>query len=387
MKLKLQKHWLKSIGVASSFLFAHNAAQAATLSVGVGKTYTKPSQAAAAAKNGDVIEIDPGTYSDDCAVWRADGLTIRGVGARPVIDAKGTAADEKAIWLIKGDNTTIENIELLGCAVKERNGAAIKEEGKNLTVRKCYIHDNEDGIYISDNPNSEVNIEYCEFNHNGYGNGQSHNIYVNYIKSFKLRGCYVHSPNTGDNVKTRAQENFILYNRISDDDNVPSGMSLNFPNGGACYVVGNVLYKGRKSNQPSFMAIGMDGATNIKQALYLINNTIVNSKKTATLFRVQGGTNLRLMDDIFVNVGKSIETSGAMELTQINHNVFAKPTDFADAAAFDYHLGAKSDARHAGLSAGFADGIDLTPRFEYVDACSVKPRASGSRDIGAFEAQ
>jgi hypothetical protein len=54
MKLKLQKHWLKSIGVASSFLFAHNAAQAATLSVGVGKTYTKPSQAAAAAKNGRV---------------------------------------------------------------------------------------------------------------------------------------------------------------------------------------------------------------------------------------------------------------------------------------------------------------------------------------------
>jgi Right handed beta helix region len=387
MESKLQKHFLKLIATVSSLFFAHGAVQAATLSVGAGKTYAKPSLAAAAAQKGDVIEIDPGTYSDDCAVWRADGLTIRGVGERPVMDAKGTAADEKAIWLIKGDNTTIENVELKGCAVKERDGSAIRLEGKNLNVRKCYIHDNEDGIYINDNPNSEINIEYSEFSHNGYGNGQSHNIYVNYVKSFKLRGCYVHSANAGDNVKSRAQENFILYNRISDDDNVQSGMSLNFPNGGACYVVGNVLYKGRKSGQPLFMAIGMDGATNIKQALYLINNTIVNSKKTATLFRVQGGTNLRLMDDIFVNVGSRIETSGAMELTQINHNVFAKPADFADAGAFDYHLGPKNDARHAGMSAGFADGIDLTPRFEYADPCSVKPRASGSRDIGAFEAQ
>jgi hypothetical protein len=76
-----------------------------------------------------------------------------------------------------------------------------------------------------------------------------------------------------------------------------------------------------------------------------------------------------------------------MELTQINHNLFARPTDFVDINAFDYHLAPRTDARKGGMSAGFAEGIDLTPRFEYVDSCSVKPRPSGSRDLGAFEAQ
>ena len=379
----------------SSLLLLGTASSAAVLSVGADKQYKLPSQAADAAKDGDTIEIDPGTYSEDCAIWRRDGLTIRGKGERPVIDSKGQAAEEKGVWVVKGDNTLIENVELTGCAVKDRNGAGIRQEGRNLTLRNCLIHDNENGIFASDNVQSDIKIEFCEFAHNGYGNGQSHNIYINYLHNFQLRGCYVHNPRNGDNVKTRAQANFILYNRIADDDDSTAALPLNFPNGGACYVVGNIVRKGVHTRDPAFVSLGSEGAKNTKQSLYLINNTFANAKKSlainnvrrgASLFRTQGGTALRVMDNVLLNVSKNFESSGSLEMVQIKCNLFAAPGDFVDAQGQDFHLNPRSDARKGGTSPGFADGIDLTPRFEYVTNCAVKPRASGSRDIGAFEA-
>ena len=54
-----------------------------TLQVGPAKQYATPSEAAAVATDGDVIEIDAVDYVGDVANWRANNLTIRGVGGRP----------------------------------------------------------------------------------------------------------------------------------------------------------------------------------------------------------------------------------------------------------------------------------------------------------------
>ena len=57
---------------------------AENLDVGPGRAFHTPSAAAAAARQGDVIRIAPGTY-EDCAVWRADGLVIEGEDAERVV--------------------------------------------------------------------------------------------------------------------------------------------------------------------------------------------------------------------------------------------------------------------------------------------------------------
>src|SRR5215475_7381608 len=85
-----------------------------TLRVGPNKQHTKPSQAAAVARDGDVIELDPVVYARDAAVWQAHKLTIRGVGGRAYLKANGDNAEGKGIWVIKGDNITVENIEFSG---------------------------------------------------------------------------------------------------------------------------------------------------------------------------------------------------------------------------------------------------------------------------------
>src|SRR5262249_45306675 len=83
-----------------------------TLSVGPNGAYPKPCAALAAASAGDRIEIDAaGSYDGDVCGWKTNGLTLVGVNGRAKIDAAGQSSGGKAIWVIGGDDTTVENIE------------------------------------------------------------------------------------------------------------------------------------------------------------------------------------------------------------------------------------------------------------------------------------
>ncbi len=57
----------------------------------------------------------------------------------------------------------VENIEFSGATVPDQNGAGIRQQGDNLTVRHCYFHGNEDGILGGGGVASEVLIEYSEY--------------------------------------------------------------------------------------------------------------------------------------------------------------------------------------------------------------------------------
>src|SRR6185295_17832841 len=130
-----------------------------------------PSAAAEIARDGDVIEIDAGVYARDAAVWRQHRLTIRGVGGRAHLRADGAQVEGKAIWVVKGNDATIESVEFSGAKVSENNGAGIRFEGAGLTVRDCFFHDNENGILTNANQASDILVEHSEFAHNGIGDG------------------------------------------------------------------------------------------------------------------------------------------------------------------------------------------------------------------------
>ena len=102
-----------SLFSAALALIAAAPGWAATLKVGPGQKYAKPSAAFQAARNGDVIEIaTAGDYGGDVATITRDKLTVRGVGhGRVKIPAKGRIEGGKAIWVIRGHYVTVENIE------------------------------------------------------------------------------------------------------------------------------------------------------------------------------------------------------------------------------------------------------------------------------------
>jgi len=200
------------LAIASAFAaLVSPKADAKVLRVGPDREFAKPCAAIAAAAVGDTIEIDSGApYEGDVCFWKTDGLTIRGVGGqRAVLNAAGKSSQGKAIWVIAAPNTVIENIEFTGERVPDQNGAGIRFEGENLTIRNCYFHDNEEGILTANGLMKSMLVEYSEFARNGTPDGQAHNLYVGHGGKFVFRFNYSHNSYVGHLVKSRAAENYI----------------------------------------------------------------------------------------------------------------------------------------------------------------------------------
>ena len=358
-------------------------ALAATITVGPSGQHPKPCAAFAAASDGDTIEIDAaGDYAGDVCAIAKSNLTIRGMNGRAKIDAAGQDYGGKAIWVIQGHDTTIENVELSGCSVADKNGAGIRQEGANLTLRNCYFHDNENGILTGANDQSSIVIEYSEFGNNGDGEGYAHNMYIGHIGSFTLRGCYTHHSKSGHLVKSRAVKNYILYNRITGEDGTGS-YELDLPNGGLSFVIGNVIQQSATTENGAMMAYAEEGASNPDPRVFVINNTFVNDRKSGTFINVGGDASpIFLRNNIFTGGGTVTSQASA----NAAGNFETGDPMFVDAATFDYHLKTGSPCVNAGVDPGTTPEFTLTPDQQYVHPAQSEGRtAVGTIDIGAFE--
>ncbi|MBC7513361.1 MAG: hypothetical protein H7234_02860 [Herminiimonas sp.] len=360
---------------------------AATLAVGPGKTYASPCRAFAAAADGDVIEIDAaGAYSADvCGIGR-NNLTIRGINGRPKIDAGGTNAMGKGTWVVAGTGTVIENVEMFGAKVADRNGAAIRLDGKDLTLRGSYLHDNENGILTNNDGVSNILIENSEFSRNGFGDGYSHNLYIGHVNSLVFRGNYSHDANVGHNLKSRADQNTIVYSRFSSSTMQPS-YEIDLPNAGVAQIVGNVIEQPGANQNPTLLAYGEEGATNSRQDLYVVNNTFINDDSSRGTFILIGGsvtTPILMQNNIFAGTGTVTTQTNAIDRT----NYRALAPAFVDRANFDLHPASGAPMIGAGSPPGStALGFPLSPTAQYQHVAGSTARtANGAIDIGAYEA-
>ena len=378
--------WAPGQGTAATpFRLANRAATIGrVLLVGPRRQYAVPSQAAAAAQDGDTIEIDAGSYPNDWTTWDVNNLTIRAVGGVAQLTSSELIPNRKAIWVIRGQNTTVEGIEFSGARVIDRNGAGIRQEGDGLTVRSCSFHDNENGILTVGSSTSDITIEYSEFANNGFSDGYTHNMYIGQIRTFTLRYSYSHHAKVGHTLKSRARENLILYNRIMDEGNGTSSYTVDLPNGGRSYLIGNELQQGPATENPIIVAYGEEGGSNPDQQLYMINNTIVNDRPSGgTFVNVVGSVPAVLKNNIFVGAGTAYNGPGSGVLV---NNLVTSDAGLVDRAAFDYHLVAASPAIDAGVDPGSANTVSLAPVAEYVQPHNQQNRTVvGALDSGAHE--
>lgn len=368
-------------------LLSSHICAAAVIQVGPGRTYTKPSQAAAVAAEGDIVEIDAGLYEDDAAVWRTDDIEIRGVGGRAHLNVDGyTIPNRKAIWVIAADDITIENIEFSHASVPDRNGAGIRQEGTNLTIRHCYFHDNQMGILTSNTPSYETLIEFTEFARHGYGDGLSHNIYVGRQGKFTMRFCYSHDANIGHNVKSRAAENYILYNKIMDGADGNASYQIDLPNGGKSYIIGNIIHQGVNAPNNKAISYAAEGAVNPIQELYVSHNTFINDRSSSRAIRTAGTPTGKVVNNIFDNFSTIFDGGTTLAHENNIETDVSNPAGFMDRNGYDFHLIEESQARNSGINPGEGSGFSLFPEFAYKDEADGEQRFSdGVIDIGAYE--
>lgn len=256
-------------------------------------------------------------------------LTIRGIHGRAILDAgpdayaQGTYV-QKGILVLNGHDIVIDNLELrnAGALVNPNNSdaAAIRIQasnggagptsggvanGGNITVSRCYIHNNDQGILTANtgpggeayfSPNPFITFQFDDFYDNGDGSGSTHNMYIGFdgfvkmhftLKNSKSRDAYV-----GHDVKTRAPFNYILNNQITDSVGDTS-YQLDFPLGGTTYVQGNLIYKAAidpnlgNNNLMIFADIYDNGSSDPEYAvpnqdLHFTNNIVVDDNASGS---------------------------------------------------------------------------------------------------------
>jgi len=131
---------------------------------GPGASFRLPSAAAAAARPGDTVHILPGTYYD-CAVWQTDNVTIEGSGEATRITDR--ICQGKAVFVVTGRNVRIRNLTLARARHLDGHGAAIRAEGRNLSLDGVLIENNQDGVFAPGLAGGMLRIERSTFRTNG----------------------------------------------------------------------------------------------------------------------------------------------------------------------------------------------------------------------------
>ncbi len=259
-------------------------AQARVLLVGPQRAIQLPSQAAAIARDGDRIVIDPGIYRD-CAVWRASNLVIE--GRAPGVTMSGRVCFERGIFIFAGNNTTVRNLAFAGAHGLWHTAAGILQEGNNLLVENSRFEDNENGILAGGGPASQIRVVNSRFRGNGSCQGAcAHGIYVGGpIASLEVERCHFLDTRTAHHIKSRARTTIVRDSYIADGDSGTSSYLIDIPNGGNALVQHNTLHKGRNSGNPEVaITIGEEGVKNPTGSVIVRDNSFASALPAPTIF-------------------------------------------------------------------------------------------------------
>ena len=272
--------------VGLALLFLALPAGARTLEVGPGKQFAQPSQAAAAAQDGDRVVIAPGRYFD-CAVWRKNDLTVEGVSAQDTVITDRTCQG-KALFVILGSNVIVRNLTLTRARVPDGNGAGIRAEGRNLTVERVRFIDNQEGILAADQPQGTIIVRDSEFVRNGTcEKACAHGIYVNRLALLRIERSTFRETRQGHHVKSRAFRTELVGCDIGDGPDGTASYLVDVPNGGAVIIQSNRLEKGPKSeNHSAAISIGAEGVDRPTPEIRVEGNQFIADGAYATVFVV-----------------------------------------------------------------------------------------------------
>jgi hypothetical protein len=356
---------------------------APVLQVGPKRAIRSLAAAARQARDGMLVEVDAGDYVADVAAWPQHGLVLRAVGGRVRLIASGAHVQGKGIFVMTGRRQRIEGFDFIGAAVPERNGAGIRLEAGSLTLVDCGFADNENGLLTANDETVELDIVDCDFGPIALRDGKTHNLYVGAIRRLAVTGSYFHHGQLGHLLKSRAALNHILYNRLSDEIGGRASYELEFPNGGVAVVMGNLIVQSSTTQNPHVISFGVEGARWEKQALYLVNNTLVDRLPS-------GGIWLRVTPPQAEVVLANNLLVGTPKLAAEGYwtrraNFTADWDEFVRAARDDYRLKPDSALRGKAVDAGEGGGLRLSPTREYRHPHSSVALGGPTRHPGAFQ--
>jgi hypothetical protein len=319
------------------------------LTVGANGEYQTIAAAVAASSNGDLILVQPGTYTNDFTEIHTQ-VTIAGAGGMVNMVETEAPPNEKGFFVVDG-NVTVDNFVFTGCAISDAdggNGAGIRYQGGALVLNNDGFIDNQNGIMgqaVDGLPVNTETITDCTFDGNGCATGPTagytHNIYVGYgVSTLTATSNIFEEANVGHELKSRAETNVITNNIIYDGPTGTASYDIDLPNGGADTVSGNIIEKGPHAENNAMIHFGGEGIP-------------------------YGGSDLVVTGNTFIN-DLGPQAAGVLNQTTLNVNITGNQFDHFEGAAIGEGLFTQSgnvdengNAIASSASATFANGTDV----------------------------
>jgi len=301
-------------------------AAARVLTVGPGQAYAAPSEAAAAAEDGDTIAIAPGSYFD-CAVWRGDGLIIEGTA--PGAEITDKPCEGKAAFVIRGDGVTVRGLTLTRIRVPDGNGAGIRAEGRNLTVLDTRFVNNQVGILTSAT-GGFLRVAGSSFIANGSNPGgqQTHAILAGALDLLHVEHSRFETARGGDHILSSARQTELIANYFADEGGRMTG-PLVWVNAGSLLLDANrFVLAAHAAERPGAVL-----ATGDMTALEVRGNSLTDPDGQTPLLRNWTGLTATMADNAVPPGTEAVSDSGSAY-----HRLRAKVADLREEARAAYGI-------------------------------------------------
>jgi hypothetical protein len=263
------------------------------------------------AASGDTIVIANGEYRE-CAIFRASNITIRAETPGKVVIRDQSCAG-KGIFVITGNDVTVDGLTLRGAKVPDGNGAGIRFEGNGLVVRNVTFINNQNGILSNSNAASRIMIDNSLFDGNGTcenAAGCAHGIYINMAAELKVTNSRFFNTRNGHHIKSRALKTVIQNTVIDDGINGTASYAIQLAQGGDGLITGNTITKGPMAeNKSTAIFIGGEGNNEFTAPILVTGNRFINRTGTKPYFVFNTSANaVRLTNNIIT--GPAVPVSG-----------------------------------------------------------------------------
>ncbi len=230
-----------------------------------------------------IIRIGPGTFKTGGILKGKDGVKI--IGTKDTV-FDGAEYGGKATFVIQSNDTVIENITCKNVSVRDKNGACVRLEGTNLTLKNVNFSDSENGI-LAWKKSGKVLIEDSVFERNGRA-GRAHGMYINGGELIVRLTKVLSSKDQGHGIKSRAAytliEDCLIASLEGDDSRL-----IDISDGGFVIIRNNLLIEGPKTVNWQLLAYGVEKkATFDLNKLRVENNVIITDREGGSEFLLIG---------------------------------------------------------------------------------------------------
>ena len=259
-----------------------------------GVQFNSLSDALPSIKDGSTIYLEKGIYSVGAYI-KANNISI--LGETGVVFDNATV-DGKAALVLTGKDVLVESIECRNIAVKDGNGACIRFEGENITIRNLYVHDSQSGVKTS-RVKGFVRVEHSRFERIGHRNGYSHSMYIIADELHVRFSKILSTKKQGSGIKSRSKKVIVEDSLLASMDGVDSRL-IDMANYGELIIKNSILQQGVNSSNSQLIAYGLEKKivkTYPINRIELKNNLIFFDRQKANVLIKK-----RLEDD-FINHG------------------------------------------------------------------------------------